>query len=171
MDDICKSVGLHCISCEKCADGSRYCECDGQPLPIGAETFFNVIHRATRNRTILICNPVFLRKGHFRIFYGHSENRGDPHPEKSSRPSKMDGQGYTSNVTDSDSGGQGCTQCLKVIQIPFIVRIIIGSQNDLYTMFKLPELNKSETKCDKNTVSQKNDDHGWQSLGSIPDQI
>src|SRR5690625_7291003 len=109
MDDICKSVGLHCISCEKCADGSRYCECDGQPLPIGAETFFNVIHRATRNRTILICNPVFLRKGHFRIFYGHSVNRGDPHTEKSTRTTKMDCQGTNRYATHSTERYMGIT--------------------------------------------------------------
>ncbi len=71
-------------------------------LPGGdVHPFFHVIHGSTRDGTIRKYIPVFVRNGHLHKFRGHTQHRGNKHPEEGGRTAQVNGQGHSSNISCS----------------------------------------------------------------------
>ena len=81
-------------------------EDDAQPLPLGAETVLDVVHRAAAPVALFVALTVLDREGDLGELGDHAEESGDPHPEHRARAAEDDRAGDAGDVARADRGRQ-----------------------------------------------------------------
>ena len=81
-------------------------EDDAQPLPLGAETVLDVVHRAAAPVALFVALTVLDREGDLGELGDHAEESGDPHPEHRARAAENDRAGDAGDVARADRGRQ-----------------------------------------------------------------
>ena len=123
----------------------------------------DVIHWSTRYITLVVKCTEFNSQKTFGIFGCHTKESGNPHPEKGTRSTCLDGSSYTDNVTCTnsccESSRKGCET--RNISFPFIF-----SKDKFKSFRKTKNLQKTKTNCKVNPSSYKKDQKGW-----TPDKI
>ena len=92
---------------------------DGKGTPFFPHPMENVVHRTTRNMTIVILGPVANGQQTFCILGRHPKEGRHPHPKEGTWTSCLNSCRYSDNISCPNCRRQGCCQGSEARDIPF----------------------------------------------------
>ena len=103
-------------------------------------------------------NAEAVRERAFGIFYGHTKEGRDPHPEQGSRSAETNSQRHSGDVADTDGGGECRGESLKMGNVTFVLRIVVLAPYDVETVLQMANLNPSQAEGDEHSRAKKDKD-------------
>ena len=104
---------------EVCAHYAESSEHNCQGFVFFAHTFFDVVHRATGDVTVVVNSTEFNCQQAFCIFSSHTEERCNPHPEECTRATHFNCGSNTYDITGTNGSSKSSTQSFKATYVAF----------------------------------------------------
>ena len=96
-----------------------------KPFPALSHAFFDVIERTAEDGAVFADFAVFDGEQAFGIFGCHAEERGDLHPEQSTRAAACDSGCHADDVAGADGGREGGAEGTEAGDIAFAVFFVM----------------------------------------------
>ena len=140
---------------EVCTHYAESSEHNCQGFIFFAHTFFDVVHRATGNVTVVVNSTIFYSQQAFCIFGSHTEECSNPHPEQCTRTTHFNCGSNTYDVTSTYSCSKSSTQSLKATYVAFT--FTFSTKDKFQSGSKFEDLNEFQTNGEPNAGTNQQD--------------